>query len=49
LVQSLNPDDIVSFKEILISNSIQVDALSQLLNEEGLISEQKFYKKLKEV
>ena len=39
----------VSFKELLIANSIQVDTLAQLLIEEGLISEQKFYEKLKQV
>ena len=49
MAQFLNPDDIVSFKELLIANSIQVDALAQLLIEEGLISEQKFYEKLKQV
>jgi hypothetical protein len=38
----------VSFKELLIANSIQVDALAQLLIEEGLITEQKFIAKLKQ-
>jgi hypothetical protein len=33
----------------LLANSIQVDALTQLLIEEGIISEQKFEAKLKEV
>jgi hypothetical protein len=32
-----------------MANSIQVDALVQLLVEEGLISEQRFFQKLKEV
>ena len=41
--------DLVSFKELLLANSIQVDALAQLLIEEGLISEQKFVAKLKQV
>ena len=49
MTQALTPDDIISFKELLITNSIQVDALAQLLIEEGLISEQKFYEKLKQV
>jgi hypothetical protein len=47
MAQALNPDDLVTFNELLIANSIQVDALAQLLIEEGLISEQKFYEKLK--
>ena len=32
-----------------MATSIQVDALVQLLVEEGLISEQRFFQKLKEV
>ena len=45
----LDPKDLVSFKELLLANSIQVDALVQLLVEEGLISEQRFFQKMKEV
>ena len=47
--QPLDPKDLVSFKELLVANSMQVDALTQLLIEEGLINKQKFYAKLKEV
>ena len=49
MAAKLDLKDLVSFKELLIANSIQVDALAQLLIEEGLISEQKFYAKLKQV
>jgi len=49
MAKSLPENDLVSFKELLIANSIQVDALVQLLVEEGLISEQRFFQKLKEV
>ncbi len=48
MAQALNPDDLVNFKELLIANSIQVDALAKLLIEEGLINEQQFYEKLKQ-
>ncbi len=41
MAKSLPKKDLVSFKELLLANSIQVDALAQLLIEEGLISEQK--------
>ena len=45
------PDEkeLVTFKELLIANSIQVDALCQLLIEKGLITEQEFLAKLKVV
>ena len=37
----------VSFDELLMANVIQLDALSQLLIEKGLITEQEFFTKLK--
>ena len=43
----LDPNDFVTFKELLIANSIQVDALSQLLIEAGPITVQRFFQKLK--
>jgi hypothetical protein len=49
MAQALDPKELVSFKELLMANSIQVDALTQLLIEEGLITKEKFIVKLKEV
>ena len=49
MAQKLDGSEIVDFKELLIANSIQNDALVQLLIEEGIITEQKFFAKLKEV
>ena len=49
MAKSLPQDDLVSFKELLLANLIQVCALAQLLIEEGLISEPRFTQKLKEV
>ena len=37
-----------SFKELLMANSIQVDALTQLLIEEGIITQGKFFTQLKQ-
>ena len=47
--EKLNDKELVSFKEMLIANSIQVDALAQLLIEKGVFSEQEFFTKLKTV
>ena len=49
MAQQRDQNDLVTFKEFVLANSIQIDALTQLLIEEGLISEQKFMAKLKEV
>jgi hypothetical protein len=49
MVQKLDEKELVSFKEMLMANSIQVDALSQLLIEKEIITEQEFFTKLKVV
>ena len=45
----LDEKELVTFKELLIANSIEVDAVSQLLIEKGIITEQEFFVKLKQV
>lgn len=45
----LDPSDLVSFKELLIANSIQVDAVVQLLIEKGFFAQDDFFAKLKQV
>jgi hypothetical protein len=45
----LDEKELVRFKEMLMANSIQVDALAQLLIEKGIITEQEFFTKLKMV
>ena len=49
MARKLDDREIVDFKELLIANSIQTDELVQLLIEEGIISEQKFFTKFKQV
>ena len=47
--EKLNDKELVTFKEMLVANSIQVDALAQLLIEKGIITEGEFFAKLKQV
>ena len=49
MAQKLDEKELVSFKELLMANSIQVDTLAQLLIEEGIITQEKFFNKLKQV
>ncbi len=49
MAQPLDPKDLVTFKDLILANSIQIDTLTQLLIESGVISEEKFFAKLKEV
>ena len=49
MAQQLDEKELVSFKELLIANSIQNDAIVQLLIEEGIITQEKFFNKLKQV
>ncbi len=49
MAQQLDPNDLVTFKEPLMVNSIQNDAIVQLLIEEGIITQEKFFTNLKQV
>ena len=49
MAERLDDKELVSFKEMLMANSIQVDALCQLLIEKGIITGEEFYAKLKQV
>jgi hypothetical protein len=49
MAEKLDPKELVSSGELIRANSIQVDALSQLLIEKGLITEEEFFVKLKQV
>ena len=49
MAERLNDSQTVSFDELLMANVIQVDAISQLLIEKGLITEQEFFTKLGQV
>jgi hypothetical protein len=45
----LDPNDLVTFEELLMANSIQVDTAVQLLIEKGFFTQDEFFTKLKEV
>ncbi len=49
MTEKLDEKELVTFKEMLMANSIQVDAVAQLLIEKGLFTEGEFHTKLKEV
>lgn len=43
MAEKLEEKELVSFKEMIFANSIQVDALAQLLINKGLITEVAFH------
>ena len=49
MAQKLDQDELVSFRELLISNTIQLDVVTQVLIEKGIITEEEFFDKLKQV
>jgi len=49
VAQQLNSSELVSFKELLIANTIQVDTAVQLLIEKGFFTQDEFFTKLKQV
>jgi hypothetical protein len=49
MAQKLDDSEIVSFQELLMANSMQVDALAQLMIRKGFITKDDFFDMLKEV
>jgi len=49
MAEKLDPKELASFEELLISNSIQIEVLTQLLVEKCLIDFEEVFEKLKEV
>ena len=49
MTQKLTDIEVESFKELLMANSIQVDALAQLMIKKGFITKDEFFEMLKEV
>jgi hypothetical protein len=49
MAQELDPSEIIPYKELIITNSIQLDTITQLLIEKGLITYDEFSSKLKQV
>jgi len=47
--EKLDQDQIAAFEELLISNTIQLDVVTQLLIEKGIIAENEFSDMLKRV
>ena len=49
MARKLDEKELVSFKELLMANSIQVDAAVQLMIEKGFFTKDEFFAKLKTV
>ena len=49
MAERLDDKELVSFREMMMVNSIQVDAVCQLLIDIGIITEEEFHSKLSQV
>ncbi len=49
MAQKFDDSEVVSFKELLMANSIQVDAAVQLMIEKGFFTKDEFFEMLNEV
>ena len=49
MAEQLDPNELVSFRELLISNTIQLDTVTRLLIEKGIITEEEIFATLKQV
>lgn len=43
MAEKLDPSELVSFKELLVANSIRIDTVIQLLIEKGFFSKQEYF------
>ena len=49
MAQQLSPEELASFKELLISDMIEIQTITQLLFEKGIITQREYDVKLKQV
>jgi len=49
MAQQLNPEELASFKELLLSGMIEIQTVAQLLFEKGIITQKEYDVKLKQV
>jgi len=49
MAQQLNPEELASFKELLISGMIEIQTIAQLLFAKGIITQKEYDVKLKRV
>ena len=49
MAQKLDHKELTSFEELLVSNTIQIDTVTQLLVEKGFFTKEEFFEKLKRV
>ena len=49
MAEQLDPKELVRLKDLVVANSIQVDAMAMLLIEKGLITKDELFTMLKKV
>ena len=49
MAEQLDPNELVSFRELLVTNSMQVDTIAQLLIKKGIFTKEEFFDMLKKV
>jgi len=47
MAQKLDPSELLAFRDLLVSNSIHLDTITQLLIDKGIFSSDEYYTKLK--
>jgi len=49
MAEQLDPKELVRFQELLMANSILIESLTFLLMEKGIITNEEFFTKIKQV
>ena len=49
MTEKFDPKELARIQEVLMANSIMIETLTQLLMDKGIVSNEEFFTKLKEV
>ena len=49
MTEKIDSGEVANFKALLMTNAIQLDTLTELLIEKGIITEEEFFDRLKKV
>ena len=49
MAENIEPNEMATFKDLLLANSLQIDAVAQLMIEKGVFTKEEFFEMLKRI
>ncbi len=47
--EKFDPDEVITYDELIMANTMKIDALVELMIDKGIITEKEFFHKLREL